>query len=132
MCLQTISIVTNMNTNETITDPAGQRMTKCLYHLQFYCIVWDSGRYVSMNSTYYSLPSPTELGTLTDFLAANVTLTWCYKPQDQDDLYHTSEHRYPGQSGLLETQIPNNKDLFKTFSRRSKETWLTLRGMFLR
>ena len=82
MCLQTISIVTNMNTKETITDPAGQRMTKCLYHLQFYCIVWDSGRYVSM--------SPTELGTLTDFLAANVTPTWCYKPQDQDDLYHTS------------------------------------------
>ena len=107
MCLQTISIVTNMKTKETITDPAGQRMTKCLYHLQFYCIVWDSGRYVSLNSTYYSLPSPTELGTLTDFLAANVTLAWCYKPQDQDDLYYTSEHRYPGQSGLLETQIPN-------------------------
>ena len=101
MCLTTISHVTNMNTTETITSPAGRRMVKFLYHLQFSCIAWDSGRYESMNSTFYYQLSPTELGTLTDFLAANVTLTWCYKPQEQDDLYQTCKHRYRGQSGLL-------------------------------
>ena len=58
-----------------------------------------------MNSTFYYQLSPAELGTLTDVLAANVTLRWCYNPQDQDDLYHTSEHRYRGQSGLLGKQI---------------------------
>ena len=80
-------------------------MVKFLYHLQFSCIAWDSGRYESMNSTFYYQLSHTELGTLTDVLAANVTLTWCNKPQDQEDLYQTSEHRCSGQSGSLEKQI---------------------------
>ena len=83
-----------MNTKKTIRGPAGQKMAKFLYHLQLYCIAWDSGRYESMTSTFYLHQgvSPTEIGTLTNFLAANVTLTCSYKPQDQDDLYHTCKH----------------------------------------
>ena len=44
-------------------------MAKFLYHLQLYCIAWDSDRYESMTSTFYLHQgvSPTEIGTLTDF-----------------------------------------------------------------
>ena len=80
-------------------------MAKFFYHLQFYCIAWESGRYVSMNSTFYFQPCATEHGTLTDALAANVTLTWCDKPKDQDDLYKTSKHCYRGQRGCQKRKL---------------------------
>ena len=71
-----------------IKAPAERRIAKFLYYLRLYCIAWDSGCHESKTSTCYLHQdvSPTDLGTLTDFLAANVTLTCCYKPQDQDDL----------------------------------------------
>ena len=48
-------------------------MAKFLYHLQLYCIAWDSGHYESMTSTFYLHQgvSPTEIGTSTDFLASH-------------------------------------------------------------
>ena len=62
-----------------ITGLEERRMSFFFYYLQFHCIVWDSSRNVSMNLTFYFYPTSTELGTLTNFLAANVTLTWFYE-----------------------------------------------------
>ena len=57
----------------------GERGVSFLYHLQFHCIAWDSSRNVSMNLTFHFYPGHTKVGTLTDFLAANVTRAWFYK-----------------------------------------------------
>ena len=51
-----------------------------------------------MKMTLYSHEGvgPTKFSAVTDFSfqAANVTLTWCYKPKDQDDLYQANKHHH--------------------------------------
>ena len=74
-------------------------------HLQFNCIAWDSIRNVSMNLAFNYYTGPTEIGTLTKFLAANITLARCYNPQDQDNLYQANKHHYWVHSNLLGSKI---------------------------
>ena len=57
-----------------------------------------------MKMTFYSYQGvgPTKFRAFTDFSqAANVTLTWCYKPKDQDDLYQANKHHYRVQTRFL-------------------------------
>ena len=56
---------------------------------------------------------PTKFSAVTDFSfqAANVTLTWCYKPKDQDDLYQANKHHYRGQTRFLGTKVTTSSFL---------------------
>ena len=54
-----------------------------------------------MNLAFNYHSGPTENGTLTDILAANITLARCYNPQDQYNLYQANKHHYWAHSNLL-------------------------------
>ena len=114
--------------NVAETAPQFALWRKVKFHSQFHRIAWDSNRNVPMNLTFNWQACPTELGTLTDFLAANVTLAWCYHPQDQNDLYQADNH-YCVQSNLLGTKKPNDSN---TVADVTVEAKLTLRGRSLR
>ena len=82
-----------------------------------------------MNLAFNYHAGPTEIGTLTDFLAANITLARCYNPQDQYNLYQANKHHYWVHSNLLGSKttwfLNNYTNDSNTFADLKKVTKLT-------